>query len=329
MNNLRIVFMGTPDFAVESLKILVENNYNIVGVITSADKPAGRGQKIHQSAVKEYALEKGLNILQPKNLKAPEFVEELRSLNADLQIIVAFRMLPEIVWNMPKLGTFNLHGSLLPRYRGAAPINWAVINGDKETGVTTFFLKHEIDTGNIIFREKLQIKKNDTAGIIHDKLMEIGANLVLKTVKAIETEDYPQIHQNEFVAEGEELKHAPKIFKEDCKIDWTKNAENIHNLIRGLSPYPAAWTEFKHADNEKKTSMKIYQSEIIKEKHEYSVGTIVSDNKFFLHIAAQNKNGENCFISIKQLQQAGKRRLEIKDFLRGVKLEHFDKTIIL
>jgi methionyl-tRNA formyltransferase len=231
--------MGTPDFAVASLKKLVENNCNIVAVITAPDRPAGRGQKLHETPVKQYAVSVGLPVLQPEKLKNSEFLETLRSYKADLQIVVAFRMLPEIVWAMPPLGTFNLHGSLLPQYRGAAPINWAVINGEKETGVTTFFIEKEIDTGKIIFKETLPISEDATAGTMHDELMEIGANLVLKTVRAIEAGDFPQEDQS---SNETTLKAAPKIFKEDCEIDWTKPSEAIRNFIRGLSPYPAAWT---------------------------------------------------------------------------------------
>src|SRR4051812_34554046 len=232
---MKIVFMGTPDFAVESLDILVKNKYTIVGVITAPDKPAGRGQQLQQSAVKQYALANGLKTLQPEKLKDPDFLKELASLNADLQIVVAFRMLPEVVWNMPRLGTFNLHGSLLPQYRGAAPINRAVMNGEKETGVSTFFLQQEIDTGKIIFRESTPIGENETAGDVHDRLMEIGAALVLKTVKAIEKNEYPQVDQSELIASGEKEKHAPKIFKDDCRISWEKSLEQIHDHIRGLS----------------------------------------------------------------------------------------------
>jgi len=303
--------MGTPEFAVESLDTLVKNNYNIVGVITVPDKPAGRGQEIQQSAIKKYALEKGLNILQPEKLKDEHFLEQLKNLNADLQIVVAFRMLPVVVWDMPKLGTFNLHGSLLPQYRGAAPINWAVINGEKETGVSTFFLQHEIDTGKIIFREKTPIGENETAGEIHDRLMIIGANLVLKTVKAIEENDYPQIDQSEFIANGEQEKHAPKLFKDDCKIDWSRNATAIHNFIRGLSPYPAAFSSFVAPDE------KIYSVKFFKTKKEictptHTIYSIVTDSKTDLKIAV--KEG---YIIVKELQLAGKKKMATTEFLRG------------
>ena len=311
MSGLRIIFMGTPEFAVESLDILVKNNYNIVGVITVPDKPAGRGQELNESAVKKYALEKGLTILQPEKLKEENFLNQLRELKADLQIVVAFRMLPEVVWNMPRLGTVNLHGSLLPQYRGAAPINWAVINGEKETGVSTFLLQQEIDTGKIIFREKTPIGENETAGEIHDRLMIIGANLILKTVKAIEENNYPQIDQAELIAKGEKEKHAPKIFKEDCKIDWNKNVEKVHNFIRGLSPYPAAFSSFV-APDEKTYSVKLFKTEVEDCAHIYSIGSIITDSKCHLKIAV--KNG---FILVNELQLAGKKKMATTEFLRG------------
>ena len=311
MNGLRIIFMGTPEFAVESLDILVKNNYTIVGVITVPDKPAGRGQQIQQSAVKKYALEKGLSILQPEKLKDDFFLDQLRELKADLQIVVAFRMLPEVVWNMPPLGTFNLHGSLLPQYRGAAPINWAIINGEKETGVTTFFLQHEIDTGKIIFNEKIPIAENDTTGEIHDRLMIVGAKLVLKTVKAIERGNYPQIEQNKFLNNENKLKDAPKIFKEDCKIDWTKTTVEIHNHIRGLSPYPTAFTDFM-SDENKIYPVKIFRAEIEFQNHDYPVKSLLTDSKNYLKIAT-----DKGFIVISELQIAGKKRMSTPEFLRG------------
>jgi methionyl-tRNA formyltransferase len=303
--------MGTPEFAVASLDILVKNNYNIVGVITAPDKPAGRGQQLQQSAVKKYALEKGLHILQPEKLKSEEFLSELRSINADLQIVVAFRMLPEMVWSMPRLGTFNLHGSLLPQYRGAAPINRAVMNGEKETGVTTFFLQQEIDTGKIIFREKTPIGENETAGEVHDRLMHIGANLVLKTVKAIEENNYPQIDQSEFIAKGEKTEHAPKIFKEDCRINWHSPAVRIHNQIRGLSPFPAAFTELLSPDN-KVYSLKIFKSKIEYVLHNFPIASILTDSKNILKVAVSDG-----FLIIEDLQLAGKKRLSVTEFLRG------------
>lgn len=306
--------MGTPEFAVPSLDILIQNGYNIVGVITVPDKPAGRGLQPQQSAIKKYALEKGLTILQPEKLKSEDFLEQLQGLKADLQIVVAFRMLPEIVWNMPPLGTFNLHASLLPQYRGAAPINWAVINGEKETGVTTFFLQHAIDTGKIIFRKETAIGEDETAGEVHDRLMNIGATLVLQTVKAIESGDYTQTDQSAFVTENTELKHAPKIFKEDAKINWNSTTDQIHNLVRGLNPYPAAWTELTKAG--KNFSMKIFKTLKENSDHNYNIGSLHTDSKNFLKIAV-NKG----FIHILELQLAGKKRMFIKDFLRGFPID--------
>lgn len=306
--------MGTPDFAVPSLDILVKNNYNIVGVITVPDKPAGRGQQLHQSAIKEYALRNNLKILQPEKLKDPSFIEELKSLNADLQIVVAFRMLPEIVWNMPRLGTFNLHASLLPQYRGAAPINRAIMNGEKETGATTFFLKHEIDTGKIIFQEKVAIGENTIAGELHDELMMKGAELVLKTVKAIENNDYPRVDQSEFYKSKDELKEAPKIFKEDCKINWSKSVDEIHNHIRGLSPYPAAFTNFISPDD-RPLLVKIYRTEKVNTEHNYSTPALLTDSKKTIKIAV--KGG---FINILELQLAGKKRMSTEELLRGFPL---------
>ena len=310
-SNLRIVYMGTPDFAVEPLKKLVENKYNIVGVITNPDKPAGRGQKIQESAVKKYALSQNLNILQPEKFRDESFLKKLKALKADLQIVVAFKMLPEVVWTMPNIGTFNLHASLLPQYRGAAPINWAIINGDNKTGVTTFFLKHEIDTGNIIFQEEVPISNDDNAGSIHDKLMYKGANLVIKTVDSIIENNYPQLKQEDLIKHETETKHAPKIFKNDCKINWKEDVDSIHNLIRGLSPYPASWSEIINKKNEP-IQVKIFKSEKEMNDHNHSIGKIISDEKTFLKVAV--KNG---FINIIELQQAGKKRLNVKDFLRG------------
>ncbi|HBL73693.1 MAG: methionyl-tRNA formyltransferase [Bacteroidetes bacterium GWF2_42_66] len=307
--DLRIVFMGTPDFAVASLKALVESGYQVAGVITAPDKPAGRGQKLNESAVKQYAAAKGLKIFQPEKLKNPDFIDDLKSLNADLQIVVAFRMLPEIVWNMPRLGTFNLHGSLLPQYRGAAPLNWAIINGEKETGVTTFLLDQEIDTGKILFREKITINKDDTVGSIHDCLMEIGAELVLKTVDALAKGNFYAIHQDELAATTE-LKHAPKIFKDDCRIDWSMPGEKIRNLIRGLSPYPTAWTELID-ENGQAQVMKIYFADFADGKTAES-GTISSDEKTFLNVKTADG-----WLNITDLQLAGKKRMNVVDFLRG------------
>lgn len=309
--DLKIIYMGTPDFAVEPLKKLVENNYNIVAVVTNPDKPAGRGQKEQESAVKKYAKSKDLKILQPDKFRDEVFLNQLKELNADLQIVVAFKMLPEIVWNMPKLGTFNLHASLLPQYRGAAPLNWAIINGDKKTGVTTFFLKHKIDTGNVIFQEEIPISNNDNAGTIHDKLMYKGADLVLKTVDAILNENYNEINQKDLISEEEEIKHAPKIFKNDCKIDWQKDLNSIYNLIRGLSPYPAAWTEIKNIKNET-VQLKLFVTEKVDSLHNEISGEFISDNKTYLKVAVQGG-----YINILELQQAGKKRMFVTDFLKG------------
>ena len=306
---LRIVFMGTPEFAVASLKALIENGYNVVGVVTAPDRPSGRGQKLHQSDVKQYAVSCGLPVLQPEKLKDENFLEELKSLNHDLQIVVAFRMLPEVVWKMPSMGTFNLHGSLLPHYRGAAPLNWAIINGDQQTGVTTFLIKQEIDTGNILFQEKVQISPQETIGELHDQLMEIGAILLLKTVDALAEGNVSPLAQDIMAIDPERL-HAPKIFKENCRIDWTKPGYAINNLIRGLSPYPAAWTSFENAGKEE--GVKIFKASFEKISHQSRPGEIQSDNKKYLHIAC-----EDGFLSILDLQLAGKKRMGIAEFLRG------------
>lgn len=308
--SLRIVYMGTPDFAVAPLEALLNAGCNVVGVVTNPDKPAGRGQKIQEAAVKKFAISKGLKILQPEKFRNEEFLNDLKVLEADLQVVVAFKMLPEVVWNMPKYGTLNLHASLLPQYRGAAPINWAIINGDKETGVSTFLLQHEIDTGNILFQEKTNIGENDNVEVIHDKLMNIGSELVVKTVKAIEAEDYPQIPQESL--DTETLKSAPKIFKEDCKIDWSKNIDSIHNLIRGLSPYPAAWTELVPNEEGKNIGLKVFGTtkEIV--THQYKTGSLHTDGKTHLKVAV-----DGGYISINMLQQAGKKRMKVEDFLRG------------
>jgi len=310
-NSLRIVYMGTPEFAVAPLDALIEAGCNVVGVITNPDKPAGRGQKIQESAVKKYALEKGLPILQPEKFRNETFLSELKALNADLQVVVAFKMLPEMVWNMPKYGTLNLHASLLPHYRGAAPINWAIMNGDKESGVSTFLLQKEIDTGNVIFQEKVQIGENDNLETLHDNLMEIGSKLVVKTVRAIEANDYPQIPQEDLVAEGESLKIAPKIFKDDCKINWSTSIENIHNHIRGLSPYPAAWTELYDTTN-KKVAVKVYAANKEIESHSHPIGSLLSDKKTYLKVAV-----DGGFLNLTTIQMAGKKRMQIGDFLRG------------
>lgn len=304
---MKIVFMGTPDFAVASLNALLEAGFDIVGVVTAPDKPSGRGQKINESAVKQYAQEKGLKILQPVKLKDPEFVKELSLLEADLQVVVAFRMLPEIVWNMPPKGTINLHGSLLPQYRGAAPINWAIINGERESGVTTFLLKQEIDTGDILFSESVKIEDEDTAGDLHDKLMLIGAELLVKTVKAIESGDYREIPQDKMAEEN--LKSAPKIFREDCLIDWNQKVRKIHNHIRGLSPYPAAFCHFQEK------VLKIYRAEVEEKNHNFPAGSIETDHKTTLKFACLDG-----FISVKELQLEGKKKMKVDEFLRGVRL---------
>lgn len=294
--------MGTPEFAVPSLDILVRNGYEVAGVITATDKYGGRGKKqLIESAVKKYAVAKGIRVLQPKNLKEPEFVEELRSLNANLQVVVAFRMLPEVVWNMPELGTFNLHGSLLPKYRGAAPINWAVINGDKETGVTSFFLKHEIDTGDMIFQEKMPIHDNDTAGDVHDRMMQLGAQVVLKTVRAIESGNYQLQKQDDSLASK-----APKIFHETCEINFHQPTQKVHDFIRGLSPYPAAWTTLDGQE------LKILKTTKLMEKHSMEPGLFVSDNKKELKVST--KDG---FVKVHKLQMQGRKRMNVVDFLNG------------
>lgn len=312
---LRIVFFGTPDFAVESLRRLVDGGYNIVGVVTMPDKEAGRGHRLLQSPVKQYAVEHGLRLLQPERLKNPQFVEELRSLKADLQIVIAFRMLPEVVWNMPPLGTFNLHASLLPKYRGAAPINWAVINGEHETGVTTFFLKHEIDTGDIIQQRKISIGNDDNVGIVHDKLMMIGAEMVIDTVDAIIAGTVKPVSQEQLCCAGAEATPAPKIFKEDCKIDWNRPMQNIRNLVRGLSPYPAAWTEITDRTGTVHTA-KIFEvscTDVPLQSH--LPGQIWNDDG---HLFAACSDG---VIEINQLQLAGKKRMAAADFLRGFHLQ--------
>jgi methionyl-tRNA formyltransferase len=306
MNTLRIIFMGTPEFAVPALEILVENKFNVVAVITAPDKPQGRGQKLSYSPVKECAFKYNLPVLQPSNLKAPEFLEELRSYNANLQIVVAFRMLPESVWAMPTIGTFNLHASLLPQYRGAAPINWAIINGEKETGVTTFFLKHEIDTGSIIFQEKEIIHEDDTVGTLYERLMNRGAGLVLKTVKAIEAGDYPSLPQPQNI----EIKHAPKIFKETCEINWNQSAEKVIDFVRGLSPYPAAWTRL----NEK--VYKVFMcSAVDSSRSTVDSGQWTTDNKTYLHVKSADG-----LVSIEEFQPEGKKRMTVVDFFRGNKI---------
>lgn len=312
--DLRIVYMGTPDFAVEPLSKLVEGGYNIVGVITMPDKPIGRHQnELSASPVKKYAVEHGLRVLQPVKLKDPEFVEELRSLQADLQIVVAFRMLPEVVWNMPRYGTFNLHAALLPQYRGAAPINWAIINGDTETGITTFFLDHDIDTGSVIQRVPVPILDTDNVEDVHDKLMHLGSDLVVETVDNILAGTVTPIPQSELQTD-EPLRPAPKIFKETCRIDWTQGVKRTYDFVRGLSPYPAAWTELTY--NGKTSVLKVYTTS--KEFCEVSepIGTIVTDGKTYLKVA--QADGYQHLLTI---QLAGKKRMQTADFLRGFHAE--------
>ena len=313
--DLRIVYMGTPEFAVESLRRLIEGGYNVVGVITMPDKPVGRHQDTLQaSAVKQYAVAHGLPVLQPEKLKEPAFLEQLRTLRADLQIVVAFRMLPEVVWAMPPLGTFNLHASLLPQYRGAAPINWAVINGETETGVTTFFLRHEIDTGAVIRQVRVPIADTDNVGIVHDKLMEVGGQLVVDTVDRILAGDVHPVPQEEMPDCGA-LKAAPKIFKETCRIDWQgKTLKQLHDFVRGLSPYPAAWTEMQDASG-KVYSLKIFASEKEAGTPKEPTGTILSDGRTYLKVAV-----DGGYLHLTELQIAGKKRMRTEDFLHGFRM---------
>lgn len=309
--------MGTPDFAVLPLKKIVEAGYEVVGVVTNPDKPAGRGQKLQESAVKKYARENGLKILQPEKFRNELFLQELAGLKADLQLVVAFKMLPEVVWNMPPLGTVNLHASLLPDYRGAAPINWAIINGEKETGVTTFLLKHEIDSGNIVYQQKVWISETMTAGELHDELMEVGAELLLKTVDALESGKASFIEQTQLL-EGREPIGAPKIFKDDMKIDWTQDVHSVYNRIRGLSPFPTAWTELIHNETETVLPVKIFKTEKIVQEHPHPTGTIVSDGKKTFDVYV--KNG---LIRVTELQLSGKKRMGVEEFLRGFRLEEY------
>lgn len=309
--------MGTPDFAVLPLKKIIEAGYEVVGVVTNPDKPAGRGQKIQESAVKKYAQENGLKILQPEKFRNEQFLQELAELKADLQLVVAFKMLPEVVWNMPPLGTVNLHASLLPDYRGAAPINWAVMNGEKESGVTTFLLKHEIDSGNIIYQQKVKISESMTAGELHDELMSVGAELLVKTVNALESGDVSFIEQNQLLG-GREPISAPKIFKEDMKIDWTKEVHSVYNHIRGLSPFPTAWTELIHKETAAVFPLKIFKTEKIVREHQNAVGTIVTDGKKTFDIYV-----EDGMIRVIELQLSGKKRMGVEEFLRGFRLEEY------
>lgn len=326
--SLRIVYMGTPDFAVPTLDALVQGGYNVVGVITMPDKPAGRGHKVQFSPVKEYALEHNLPLLQPEKLKDEEFLAALREWKADLQIVVAFRMLPEVVWNMPRCGTFNLHAALLPQYRGAAPINWAVMNGDRKTGATTFFLDHDIDTGRIILKEELPIADDENVGSVHDRLMEMGKGLVCRTVDLVlehnaDIESIPTIDQETLMADLvsatgiSELRPAPKIFKETCQIDWNAPARTIYNKVRGLSPYPAAWTELEFNGN-KLSPVKVYSVKLIDDgqstMNNATPGTMSTDGKSYIHIACADGK-----IALEELQLPGKKRMEVKALLNGLK----------
>lgn len=311
-SQLRIVYMGTPEFAENSLRRLVEEGFNIVGVVTMPDKPVGRhGSVLQSSPVKQYAVSQGVPVLQPERLKDESFLEQLRGLKADLQIVVAFRMLPEVVWNMPRLGTFNLHASLLPQYRGAAPINWAVINGDKESGVTTFFLKHEIDTGDIIYQEHVPILDTDDAGSLHDKLMAVGADLVVRTADDVLADRVNPVPQPEIA----ELRPAPKIFKETCQIDWNQSAVRVHDFVRGLSPYPAAWSRLVCPDG-KEMDCKIYKTQVCHESGQMTPGSVVkTDGKSYIEVATGNGT-----VRILELQLAGKKRMPVQAFLCGFEM---------
>lgn len=315
MERLRIVFMGTPEFAVGILDTIYQHNYDIVGVITAADKPAGRGQQIKYSAVKEYALEKGLRLLQPTNLKDEAFLEELKGLNANLNVVVAFRMLPEAVWKMPKFGTFNLHASLLPQYRGAAPINWAIINGEPTTGVTTFFIDDKIDTGAMILKAALEIGDDENAGQLHDRLMDLGKDTVIKTLTLIENEKAETTIQ----PNDDDIKTAYKLNRENCKIDWTKPGAEVHNLVRGLSPYPAAWCFFK--DNGQEWNVKVYETSFTQEDHDKEPGTIITDKK---EINVAVKDG---IIKIGSLQFPGKKKMTAKELLNGMTFSADTKAV--
>jgi methionyl-tRNA formyltransferase len=308
---LSIVFMGTPEFAVASLDKLINEDYNIAAVVTAADKPAGRGQKIQWSSVKKYAVEKQIPILQPEKLKDSHFAEQLKQINADIFIVVAFRMLPEEIWSMPRLGTINLHASLLPQYRGAAPINWAIINGESESGVTTFMIEKDIDTGKILLSEKVSIGLEDDAGDLHDKLMNSGAILLAKTVKGLESGTLKPFSQNDLLKSHTEIKLAPKLFRENCRINWNQESKKIYDHIRGLSPFPAAWSILQNSKNKQQTTVKIFKTQIQNDP-EKEPGTITSDGKTFMNIAS----ADGC-ISLKEFQLEGKKRLDVSEFLRG------------
>lgn len=307
--HIRIIFLGTPEFAAHSLESLAADGYNIVAAVTAPDKPAGRGQQIQKSAVKISGEKYNIPVLQPEKLKSQEFIDQLRKLNPDLMIVVAFRMLPEVVWNMPKMGTFNLHASLLPDYRGAAPINWAIINGETKTGITTFFLRHEIDTGNIIFQEEIEIGENENAGSLHDRMMIAGAGLIRKTVDAIAAGNAPSIDQRSLIKEGKLPKEAPKLFRETSRINWSDDGNSIRNHIRGLSPYPGAWTEMKNGE-EPAVAVKIFSAKFSNANHQLPIGTVTDD------FSVAVKNG---WIQVEEIQVPGKKRLNISEFLKGFK----------
>ncbi|MDR6967823.1 methionyl-tRNA formyltransferase [Flavobacterium arsenatis] len=315
MKKLRIVFMGTPEFAVGILDTIIKNKYEVVGVITAPDKPAGRGQKIKYSAVKEYALENNLTLLQPTNLKNEDFLSELKALNANLQVVVAFRMLPKAVWEMPELGTFNLHASLLPNYRGAAPINWAIINGETKTGVTTFFIDDKIDTGAMILNSETSISENENAGELHDRLMDLGSKTVIETLALIEKGNVSTTIQTD----SPEIKTAYKLNRDNCKIDWSKSIEETHNLVRGLSPYPASWCFFR--DNEQEWNVKVYEAKIIEESHTLSIGQIIASKKE-LKVAV-----DGGFIQIMSLQFPGKKKMTAQEFLNGMSFSENAKAL--
>jgi methionyl-tRNA formyltransferase len=309
---IRIVFFGTAEFAVPSLHILLENKYDVAAIVTAPDKPAGRGLELKHSPVKEYALKRNMRVLQPENLKSEDFFNQIKALQPNVGVVVAFRKLPKDIWSFPSYGTFNLHASLLPHYRGAAPINWAIMNGEKESGVTTFFLNEEIDRGNIIFRAKEIIHEHDTAQTVYDRLMKDGADLTLKTVRAIESGNYTLHDQTNFVLPDETIRPAPKIFKQDCKINWNKTVAEVYDFIRGLSPYPAAWAELLHEQEQEKILLKIFKSKKEMVQHSFSIASIHTDHKSYAKIAV--KEG---FIHLHELQLAGKRKMGIEEFLRG------------
>ncbi|MGL5682699.1 MAG: methionyl-tRNA formyltransferase [Marinifilaceae bacterium] len=317
-NSLRIIYMGTPDFAVLPLQRLIEAGANIVAVVTNPDKPAGRGQQVQESPVKRFAVEHNIPVLQPEKFRDTAFLEQLASYKADLQLVVAFKMLPEVVWNMPPMGTVNLHSSLLPDYRGAAPINWAVINGEKKSGVSTFLLKHEIDTGNIILQQETPITETMTAGELHDRLMEIGADLLVETVNVLEKGN-ATLKDQEGILQGRTAKHAPKIFKEDMRIDWNTNVLDIYNKVRGLSPYPAAWFELKDKNTEKIISAKLFMSNYVQQQHDKEIKTVETDDKTYVRIYVPGG-----YIELTDIQLAGKKRMAIVDLLRGFKIANYE-----